>query len=525
MKYVSASIQKLKRKSTQSKFAVRIPVYHRSAIGLFPGTKIYITPLKNRRDVMITTINPENWGDIWRIEVGLHDRPGAVKSIIDTLTRNKVSILLQESLSDVSYKGMKNHTLYLLVDLAEYVDDIDGDTDSRNHVYKPNYRPNNLINQLISNSKTFLHTSIGEHRWDLYVERLEAFYRNKESRTNSFEANIFQNEILLPQKLILDTYFQGKKSITPSCHITSDTEEQFLKIHFLEENEQYLLFEIDYQEKIGSILDFSRVIQEFDANIINSYSRMFNMNERALWYTFIHIPKGVDEKSFKNIIARICSIDSVRALTLKGSHGLTFSPTNTMNEFEDPKFNVSTPAKKRTSTKLINTAPDFPGAIESARLNLQPFYFQRNWESKPNTVYVAMSFENLYEDFYHDKIHATIASNNLQPIRIDKSNQPETSAPISDAIKKAIAECKFVVADMSSVKPNVLYQIGLAHAIGKKVLIICEDKPGENIKSSKSLGFDLYPDLFYSIYKPQKFLELFDSKIKSMIKDRLEQQP
>jgi hypothetical protein len=48
------------------------------------------------------------------------------------------------------------------------------------------------------------------------------------------------------------------------------------------------------------------------------------------------------------------------------------------------------------------------------------------------------------------------------------------SKPIMEDIWKFLNEARIVIADVTGKNPNVFYEIGLAHAIGKEVIIISQ---------------------------------------------------
>jgi|SRR5215218_490004 len=46
--------------------------------------------------------------------------------------------------------------------------------------------------------------------------------------------------------------------------------------------------------------------------------------------------------------------------------------------------------------------------------------------------------------------------------------------PIISRIEEGIARCRFVIADVTGWNPNVVYEVGLAAALSKPMLVLCE---------------------------------------------------
>jgi hypothetical protein len=62
------------------------------------------------------------------------------------------------------------------------------------------------------------------------------------------------------------------------------------------------------------------------------------------------------------------------------------------------------------------------------------------------------------------------------------------SGNIIEAIAKALSKADLIVADLTGNNPNVLYELALAHSLGKKVLMVTNDR--------NTIPFDI------SMYKP-----------------------
>ncbi|SEQ85364.1 TIR domain-containing protein [Epilithonimonas lactis] len=105
-----------------------------------------------------------------------------------------------------------------------------------------------------------------------------------------------------------------------------------------------------------------------------------------------------------------------------------------------------------------------------------------------NSCFVVMPFSNLYQIEYESIIKPTLEELNIQCVRGDEIYSKQR---IMDDIWESIKSCRFVIAELTGKNPNVLYEIGLAHAIGKPVIILT--------RNSDDVPFDL-KDLRYLYY-------------------------
>jgi nucleoside 2-deoxyribosyltransferase len=74
-------------------------------------------------------------------------------------------------------------------------------------------------------------------------------------------------------------------------------------------------------------------------------------------------------------------------------------------------------------------------------------------------------------NFVYEVIRDVVDSERLECHRVDESG---ISTPIVDDIKRWLANADLVIADLTGKNPNVYYEVGFAHAIGKKVILIAQ---------------------------------------------------
>jgi hypothetical protein len=106
-----------------------------------------------------------------------------------------------------------------------------------------------------------------------------------------------------------------------------------------------------------------------------------------------------------------------------------------------------------------------------------------------NTCFVVMPFAPLFETEYERVIKTAVEASGLECIRADDLY---TKPRIVDDIWRAIRSAHVVLAELTGRNPNVLYEVGLAHAVGKPVIIITrsEDDVPFDLKALRYLYYD-----------------------------------
>lgn len=89
----------------------------------------------------------------------------------------------------------------------------------------------------------------------------------------------------------------------------------------------------------------------------------------------------------------------------------------------------------------------------------------------PKLCFIVMPFTDELQPVYEDIIRQTIEENGLRCIRSDDFFD---NRPIMDDIWESIEQSRFVVADLTKRNPNVFYEVGIAHALGKEVILLSQ---------------------------------------------------
>jgi hypothetical protein len=105
-------------------------------------------------------------------------------------------------------------------------------------------------------------------------------------------------------------------------------------------------------------------------------------------------------------------------------------------------------------------------------------------------VFVLMPFREEHFAIYERTIKPTLESINCH---VEHAKDAHTVERIVDTIFTQISRAQFIVADTTGKNPNVFYEIGYAHALGKKVILLVQD--------SQDIPFDI-SGLRHIRYKP-----------------------
>ncbi|GAB5457025.1 MAG: hypothetical protein Hens3KO_00550 [Henriciella sp.] len=87
-------------------------------------------------------------------------------------------------------------------------------------------------------------------------------------------------------------------------------------------------------------------------------------------------------------------------------------------------------------------------------------------------AFVLMPFEQRFDDIYRLGIQETCQALGVVAERVDEQRFSES---ILDRIYRQIQSADFVIADMTGKNPNVFYEVGYAHAKGKRCSLLTQD--------------------------------------------------
>lgn len=114
-------------------------------------------------------------------------------------------------------------------------------------------------------------------------------------------------------------------------------------------------------------------------------------------------------------------------------------------------------------------------------MTISPIFGRARFRIQENLCLVIMPFRKDLDDVYENVVKPTIEGTGLVSRRADDIRGHQ---PIMGDIWKSICEAHVVVADLTGRNPNVFYELGIAHTVGKKTILISQQE-------EESIPFDI----------------------------------
>jgi hypothetical protein len=169
-------------------------------------------------------------------------------------------------------------------------------------------------------------------------------------------------------------------------------------------------------------------------------------------------------------------------------------------EIELAKQQAEASTLREQVIRLMRSVPRNGQLIVKPNLPLHQFTHNNN------VGFVIMPFGPRWSKSVENSIQKALIECNFEYRRADKVTGRHI---MLDVIWKSICECGLVVADVTDCNPNVLYELGLAEAIGKKIILISQTA------DPRKLAFDLL-GLQLILYSKRRCNDLTKKLVKSL---------
>jgi len=112
-------------------------------------------------------------------------------------------------------------------------------------------------------------------------------------------------------------------------------------------------------------------------------------------------------------------------------------------------------------------------------IQINPLFGPASYSVDERLAFVLMPFAEDLTRVYTSIIKPTVEATGLVCRRADDF---KTNKAIIQDIWKAICEARIVIADLTDLNPNVMYELGIAHTVGKETILIYQRGRGKDPK-------------------------------------------
>jgi hypothetical protein len=134
--------------------------------------------------------------------------------------------------------------------------------------------------------------------------------------------------------------------------------------------------------------------------------------------------------------------------------------TDTRREFEDVNHLIIDGQRTVTSLSSNRISPDL--FLDSMNISSVDQLYE------DDLIFVLTPFHAREKMTYS----AIVEAFERYPVKVQRGDEQNIEADILSHIVKKIVAARLVIANISSRNPNVMYELGIAHALGKKVIVI-----------------------------------------------------
>ncbi len=106
-----------------------------------------------------------------------------------------------------------------------------------------------------------------------------------------------------------------------------------------------------------------------------------------------------------------------------------------------------------------------------SKMVVQPIFNQRRFIPLVNSCFILMPFQEKWSDRVNNKLKDTLKALHFEAKRADDL----FGNNVLEDIWTAINESELIIADLTKKNPNVFYEIGIAHTLGKDVILLTQN--------------------------------------------------
>lgn len=108
---------------------------------------------------------------------------------------------------------------------------------------------------------------------------------------------------------------------------------------------------------------------------------------------------------------------------------------------------------------------------EKNMVQLNPIFGSPAYSIQNKSIFVLMPYNDELDGIYNNIIKPTIEGEKLG-FTCKRADEIKSNKAIIEDIFKGICEARIVIADLTNLNPNVMYELGIAHTVGKDTILL-----------------------------------------------------
>lgn len=125
-------------------------------------------------------------------------------------------------------------------------------------------------------------------------------------------------------------------------------------------------------------------------------------------------------------------------------------------------------------------------------VRINPMFNGREFLLDSSLVFILSPFSEPFDAIYNDHVKPVVEGLNL---RCNRADNIYDNRPIIEDIWKSINEAKIIIAELTGKNPNVFYETGIAHTVGKEVILLTQsiDDVPFDLRHLRCIVYDYTP--------------------------------
>lgn len=126
-------------------------------------------------------------------------------------------------------------------------------------------------------------------------------------------------------------------------------------------------------------------------------------------------------------------------------------------------------------------------------VRLNPIFRGRDFMISDSLVFVLCPFSEPFNTIFRDHIKPTVES--IPGLSCIRADDIYDNRPIIEDIWKCINEARVIISELTGRNPNVFYETGIAHTVGKEVILISQniDDVPFDLRHLRCITYDYTP--------------------------------